>query len=422
METITLNESQQRRGLILARLCSGRITKPDAERLLGLSRRQIDRLVRGFTARGAESLVHGNTGKIPANKTPAEWYERIRTLADKGGKYHGLNTCHLSDLLGEFEQVSLGRPTLYRILCRQGIIEPGKRKGQQHRKRRERSSQEGHMVQIDGGPHDWLCGRGPNMTLIGGIDDATSKVISLLFRPTEDQAGYLMLLRSMAQDYGLPECLYHDKHTILRSPKEATIEEELAGKEPQSQLQRVMAELGIVSIPAHSPEAKGRIERLWQTLQDRLIREMTLAGIASLSKANAFLPDFIARFNKRFHCEPADPDPAWVELEPDTDIAYYFSTCESRVVRGDHTIAWHGKVYQISSDTDCIVTAGKRIDVHVTPEENVYLYSGKHRLRYKVVQPAKRPTDVKHPDKQPKPPDPKALARRRGWLYHSNAA
>jgi transposase len=420
METITLNKSHQRRGLILARLCSGSISEADAERLLGLSRRQIDRLMKDFTARGAESLIHGNTGKTPANKTPTEWQERIRVLAGEGGKYHGLNTCHLSDLLGEFEQISLGRSTLYRMLCKEGIIEPVKRKGQKRRKRRERSSQEGHMVQIDGSPHDWLCGRGQEMTLIGGIDDATGKIVSALFRPTEDLAGYLTMLRSMAKDHGLPECLYHDRHTILRSPKEPTIDDELAGKEPQSQFQRVMSELGITSIPAHSPQAKGRVERLWQTLQDRLIAEMTLAGIANLSEANVFLPGFVDRFNRRFSCEPANADPAWVELEPDMDIEYYFSTCESRVVRADHTITWDGKVYQILSDADCIVTAGKRIDVHVTPEGNIYLYSGKHRLKCKIVQPAKRVADKK-PSAKPIRADPKSLARRRGWLY-GNAA
>lgn len=422
METITLNESQQRRGLILARLSSGKISKTDAEGLLGVSGRQVDRLMKDFAARGSASLIHGNTGKLPANKTPAECREAVIRLAGKGGKYHGLNTCHLSDLLGELEQISLGRSTLYRLLCDQGIIEPGKRKGQQRRKRRERSSQEGHLVQIDGSPHDWLSGRGPRMTLIGGIDDATGKIVSLLFRPTEDLAGYLIMLRSMAKDHGLPECLYHDRHTILRSPKEPTLDDELAGREPQSQFQRVMSELGITSIPAHSPQAKGRIERLWKTLQDRLVAEMRLAGITTLSGANVFLPGFIARFNERFSCEPANADPAWVELEPDMDIEYYFSTCESRVVRQDHTISWEGKVYQILSDAECIVTAGRRIDVHVTPEGCIYLYSGKHRLKCKVVQPITRATDKKPAAKQAKPADPKALARRRGWLYHGNAA
>jgi len=221
------------------------------------------------------------------------------------------------------------------------------------------------LLQIDGSPHDWLSGRGPRITLIGAIDDARGTIVSAVFRPSEDQAGYLMLMRSIALEHGLPGSFYHDRHTILRSPKEATIEDELAGKEPMSQLQRVMSELGIVSIPAHSPQAKGRIERLWKTLQDRLIREMTLSGVSSIDEANAFLPRFIERFNERFGKEPKEAETEWVEFDADTDIDYYFAICESRVVRQDHTIAWYGKAYQILPDEGCIVTAGKRVEVRV---------------------------------------------------------
>jgi hypothetical protein len=279
------------------------------------------------------------------------------------------------------------------------------------------------LLQIDGSPHDWLSGRGPRITLIGAIDDATGKIISAVFRPSEDQEGYLTLMRSIAVEHGLPESYYHDKHTILRSPKEATIEDELAGKEPMSQLQRVMSELGIASIPAHSPQAKGRIERLWKTLQDRLTREMTLSGVSSIDEANAFLPRFIERFNERFGREPEDAESAWVEIGADTDLDYYFAICESRVVRQDHTIAWYGKAYQILPDEGCMVTAGKRVEVRVTPEGHTNIYSGKHRLAWREVQVVRSvPKQPTAPSKQPKPADPRAAARRRGWLYQPNAA
>lgn len=167
--------------------------------------------------------------------------------------------------IGENEEIKISRPTLYRMLRIRGIIKAAKCKPIIRRTRRERRSKEGSLLQIDGITHDWLCGRETKMTLIGAIDDATNKIISALFRPREDQGGYLMLIRNIALEYGLPESFYHDRHTILRSPKEATIEDELAGREPMSQLQRVMSELGIISIPAYSPQAKGRIERLWKT-------------------------------------------------------------------------------------------------------------------------------------------------------------
>jgi len=424
METITLNKQQQRRGEILAKLCAKEISKDDAQRLLGLSRRQVNRIVKDFKANGLKSLVHGNSGRIPANKTDAVCQEKILDLAGEDGKYHGFNICHTTDLLLEMEGISIGRSTLDRILRKHNIIKANKRGRilRRGRSMRERASQEGSLVQIDGSSHDWLCGRGAKMTLIGGIDDGTSTVVSLLFRPTEDQAGYLMLLRSMAIDYGLPESLYHDKHTILRSPKEAAIEDELAGREPQSQFQRVISELGIVSVPAHSPQAKGRIERLWQTLQDRLIKEMTLSGIKNIDEANIFLPGFIARFNARFACNPSNPEDAWVAIESDMDIDYYFSTSESRVVRQDHTIKWYSRIYQILYDKEHIVRSGERVYVHNTPEGRLYIYSGKRRLQYKEVQVSKPASEIKRTQREAKPPDPDAQARRRAWLFQGNAA
>ena len=167
---------------------------------------------------------------------------------------------------------------------------------------------------------------------------SSSKV---LFRPTEDQVGYLLLFEHIAFTYGLPVAFYHDRHTMLRSPKQASIDDELAGRKPQSELQRIMDELGVTSIAALTPEAKGRVERLWRTLQDRLVHELRLAGIETEEAANAFLPQFIPRFNARFAVAPADANPAWVPIAPSTDRAYYFSVRETRTVYNDHTISWH---------------------------------------------------------------------------------
>jgi transposase len=423
METITLNKEQQRRAGVLARLSSGGLAKDDAGGLLGVTRRQVNRLLKDYERDGLASVVHGNTGRLPTNKIRPEIAEMIVSLVGEDGKYQGFNTCHLHDLLAEYEEIPIGRSTLYRMLREKGVIKPERRKRQVRRTRRTPYPREGMLLQIDGSSHDWLSGRGPKITLIGAIDDATGKIISAVFRPSEDQQGYLMLMRSIAVEHGLPESYYHDKHTILRSPKEATIEDELAGKEPMSQLQRVMSELGIASIPAHSPQAKGRIERLWKTLQDRLTREMTLSGVSSIDEANAFLPRFIERFNERFGREPEDAESAWVEIGADTDLDYYFAICESRVVRQDHTIAWYGKAYQILPDEGCMVTAGKRVEVRVTPEGHTNIYSGKHRLAWREVQVVRSvPKQPTAPSKQPKPADPRAAARRRGWLYQPNAA
>jgi transposase len=339
MET-SLSKRDERRAGILQRLESGRITKSEAELVLGVSRRQVDRLLADYRAEGVRSVVHGNRGRIPANKTSPEILAAILPLVDKDGKYHGFNVCHICDLLAENEGIRIGRSTLDRFLRRQRIIKSGTRSKQVGRRRRERASAEGMMLQIDGSPHDWLESRGPKMSLVGGIDDATGKMIYGLFRPTEDLAGYLMMLRQITRVHGLPESLYHDRHTILRSPKGATIEDELNGRKPMSQFQRVLSELGIASIASGSPQAKGRVERLWGVLQDRLVKEMRLEGIGTIEEANDFLPGFIRRYNTRFAVKATDPEPAWVEVDPEMDLAYYFCARESRTVRSDHTLVW----------------------------------------------------------------------------------
>ena len=419
-----LSKKQQRRAEVLNRVSSDKITRDEAGGLLELSRRQLSRVLNGYRIEGLPSLVHGNAGKVPANKTRPESVAAIVALAEKDGKYHGFNICHMHDLLADNEAIALGRSTLDRLLRDNNIISRQSPQKQVRRQRRERSSAEGMMLQIDGSPHDWLEGRGPNMSLVGAVDDATGSIAYGVFRPTEDQAGYLMMLRGIATTRGLPESLYHDRHTILRSPKEPTIDEELAGINPQSQFQRVVGELGITSIPAHSPEAKGRIERLWGTLQDRLVKEMRLEGINSLEQANAFLPGFICRYNKRFAQEPQNPQSAWVKLQPRTDLAYYFSTKESRVVRADHTVSWLGKTLEILPDSRKTCLAGKRVNVHVTPEAELFLYDDKKRLAHRVIQPDARPKEVKPAKvaaKKKHLPDPAALARRRAWLHGKHA-
>lgn len=260
------------------------------------------------------------------------------------------------------------------------------------------------------------------MDLLGAIDDATGKVVYAHFRPSEDQIGYLLMLRTVALTYGLPHILYHDRHTILRSPKQATIEDELAGRKPQSQLQRIIAQLGITSIPALSPQAKGRIERLWQTFQDRLRKEMRLAGIDSLAQANRFLESFIPAYNQRFAKPARDPQSAWRPLPPELDRDRLFSTASERKVKADHTISYRGLTLQILREKEqpCLVAC--KVMVHVTPENELHLYHHDTKLAYcrldhAATAPllAKPPTPV--PPKIPTPPDPRARRRRNAYLF-----
>lgn len=204
--------------------------------LLGVSGRQVRRLRARFRQEGFAAVIHGNCDRRPANRTDPLVAAQIVALAGPGGKYGDLNVCHLWDMLDQVDKVPIGRSTLDRLLKQAGLRQKTRPAPPTYRRRRPRRRAEGMLLQVDGSPFAWLEQRGPEATLMGAIDDATGKVLFLHFRPTEDQIGYLLLLRTVAQQYGLPMSIYHDGHTILRSPKKPTLEEQLAGQTPMSQI------------------------------------------------------------------------------------------------------------------------------------------------------------------------------------------
>ena len=422
MGTITLNEKQRRRCEIITRLIANKISSSEASELLGVTERQVRRIRRRYEADGLETVVHGNQGRPSPRCTKPAVIKQLRELAGPTGRYHDFNVSHLAELLARDEGIQLARSTLSRLLIAYHIRPPRITRTVVKRMQRERKSAEGLMLQTDASPHDWLEGRAPAMDLLGAIDDATGKVVYAHFRPSEDQIGYLLMLRTVALTYGLPHILYHDRHTILRSPKQATIEDELAGRRPQSQIQRIIEQLGITSIPALSPQAKGRIERLWQTFQDRLSKEMRLAGIASLEQANLFLETFIPAYNQRFAKPARDPQSAWRPLPPELELDRLFSTATERKVKADHTVSYRGLTLQILREKEqpCLVAC--KVMVHVTPESELHLYHHDTKLAYRRLDHAaavppvvKPPTPA--PPKTPKLPDPKARRRRNAYLF-----
>lgn len=394
MGTITLSDQQQRRVDILVRLAAGKLTTADAARLLHRTERQVRRMKLAFQQKGMAAGVHGNTGRKPSNKTDAVTCEKLHELAGPKGVYKEYNTCHLAEVLARDHDLLLGRATLDRVLLAEGLRKR-KRPGEHIvRKRRKRRAAEGTMLQIDGSPHRWLGESRPALCLLGAIDDATGKIAALVFRPTEDQAGYLMLLRKIATEHGLPESIYHDKHTILRSPKEATLDDELAGRKPRSQVGRILDLLGIESIAAHSPQAKGRVERLWGTLQDRLTKELATAAVTTIEAASAFLPEFISRFNVTFAREPANKECAWIALEPDMDLDYYFSTMETRIVKADNTVPFLAQTLQLLPDRRGPSVTGQDVEVHQLPDSTLLIYRNRKRIAHKklAAAPAKAVT------------------------------
>ena len=240
-------------------------------------------------------MAHGNRGRQPAHRIDAGTREQVRALA--GGRYAGCNQHHLTDLLAEREGIGVSRSTVRRILQEEGITSPRTHRVATHRTRRERYPKEGMLVQIDGSPHAWLGDRGPRLCLISSVDDATGTVPAALFREQEDSQGYLLLLRQLVTTVGRPVAVYHDRHSIFIPPSQQklTVEEQLVATNATTQVHRALEALDIRSISAHSPQAKGRIERLFGTFQDRLVTELRLADITTLGDANRFLAPFLAR-------------------------------------------------------------------------------------------------------------------------------
>ena len=288
--------------MVLNQVEQGEITGEQAAELMGLGLRQVRGLLASYRKEGGAALAHGNRGRRPVRALSEEIRNQVVALAQ--GRYAGFNHHHLTELLAEREGLAMSRSSVWRILTTAGLRSSRHRRPAKHRRRPERYPQEGMLLQIDGSQHDWLEGRGPYLTLVAAMDDASGKVAGALFREEEDAQGYFLLLRGIICGQGIPLALYSDRHGIFqRSIKEAeTLEEQLSGERQPTQFGRALKELGIQPIFALSPQAKGRIERLFGTLQDRLVAELRLARTGTIEVANRVLEDFLPRFNTPFRC------------------------------------------------------------------------------------------------------------------------
>ncbi len=324
-----------------------RLTGAEAATALGLTERHVWWLLARLREEGRTALVHGNRGRPSGRRLPAATRAQILALAQ--GPYAGLNTTHLTEKLQAEQGLAVSRPTVYRVLRAAGVARPRRRRPPRHRARRPRKAQAGPLVLWDGSPHAWLEARGPRCCLVGAIDDATGALLpGAQFVPAEDTVSYLRLLRTLVGRCGIPLALYMDRHGIFRRNDAGwTVAEELQGYQEPTQVGRAVAALGIEAIYALSPQAKGRIERLWNTLQDRLVAELRLAGIVTLVEANAFLPGFTGRFNARFARAAADTTPAWRPVPRGLDLDRICSLYTAATVLNDNTVRIQGTVLQI---------------------------------------------------------------------------
>ncbi len=376
-----MNREEQRRLLVLNEVIGGELTAEKAGELLDLSERQVRRILAAYRKEGAAALVHGNRGRKPANGLREELREQVLELART--KYAGFNQLHMSELIHDDDKLPIKRSSVRRILLEAGIGSPKKRRPAKHRSRRDRYPKEGMLLQIDGSPHDWLEGRGPTMSLIAGIDDATGKVPFALFRLQEDSVGYFLLLKGIVLRNGLPLALYHDRHSIFEpSPREAmSLAEQLSGHRDPTQFGRLLEELAIASISARSPQAKGRIERLWGTFQDRLVSEMRLVGISSLEEANRFLMKFLPRYNRKFAVSAAEEGSAYRSIPEGFDLERAFSFKHRRVVAADNTVRFGPRRLQLLPSPERASYARAEVELCEHLDGSLSIYHEGHKLR-----------------------------------------
>lgn len=363
---MTLDGQEQARLVVLGRVDRGELTAVAAAELLGLSERQVRRLLAGYRRAGAAAVAHGNRGRPSTRALDPAVRDRVVALART--TYAHCNHQHLSELLTEREGITISRSSLRRVLRTAGVPTPRTRRAPKHRSRRDRMAQEGMLLQIDGSRHAWLGEQRPMLTLIAAIDDAVGTVPHALFREQEDAHGYFLLLDAIVTrpGYGRPLAVYRDRHGIFeRSKKDPeTLAEQLAGKREPTQFGRLLAELDITAVAARSPQAKGRIERLWGTFQDRLVAELLLAGAETIDDANAVLPAFLKRFNARFSVVPQLAGTAYRPLAPGVVAAELFCFKYRATVGNDNTVSFGGRRLQVAPGPAGRGYARATVEVH----------------------------------------------------------
>jgi len=383
-----LSQKQLQRIVVIENAVAGRVSVREAAGALSRSERQVKRLKREFDRADPSWVLQGSQGRAPANRTPEQLRRRIVKLAR--GKYAGFNDTHLCEKLAREETIAVSRSTLRRILRAAGLRSPQKRRPAKYRSRRVRRAQEGMLLLIDGSCHAWLEERGPELTLLGVIDDATGKVPAAHFQlEHENSAGYLRLLRTLVEGPGIPLALYRDQHsTLQRNDEHWSLEEQLAGQQLPTQVGRALQELGVEIIVARSPQAKGRIERLWRTFQDRLVSELRLAQVATLEHANAVLVRFLQDYNRQFATAPRQAGSAYRKLDRRLDLDRIFSLRYERKVGNDHVIrVGPGLKVQLPPLPGHKGFAGRMVQVCHAPDGCIRVYLDDRLLLQQAADP-----------------------------------
>lgn len=399
-DIISMSFGEVRRLKVVQSAIDRKTTQKAAALMLGLSERQVRRLVRSVRDKGDSGIIHGLRGGPSQRRFPDEVRERVLSLYRE--RYPDFGPTLAGEKLLELDGIRISDETLRKWLLEAGFWKK-RRRGSIHRRWRQRKECFGEMVQLDGSHHDWLEGRGPELVLMGYIDDATNTTYGR-FHDYEGTMPAMESFQGYVRKYGLPISVYLDRHTTYKSPKKLTEWEKIEGMEqPLSQFERALAELGVEVIHALSPQAKGRIERLFGVLQDRLIKEMRLKGIETKEEANKFLAEYLPRYNEKFKVCPANEHDAHVRLPGNYNLDRYLCIKTERTIRNDNTLSHDGRLYQVEEKA-----TSKKVVVEVRTDGSLRIMSKGVALKYReiVERPKKEravKTDQRAYNRPPKP-------------------
>lgn len=341
---LTMSTDELTRLSVVQKLVEKSLTQVLAAQQLGLTVRQVKRLVKNYKLHGAEGLVSKHRGRTSNRKSDDEKIALIKRLVET--HYHDFGPTFAVEKLFEKHGIETNKETLRQWMIEWGLWQAKRKKQAKIHPQRDRRDCFGELIQIDGSPHAWLEARAPKCCLLVAIDDATSQLCALHFEPTETTAGYFKLMRKHINNHGLPLATYSDQHGIFR------INLPTASDDAETQFGRAMRELGVEVICAHSPEAKGRVERVNQTLQDRLIKEMRLLGICDIDTANAYLPTYMKDHNNRFSVEPKSTTDAHRHELPTKEVLDLILSFQyERKLTKNLELSYDNVIYQIKTNT-----------------------------------------------------------------------
>jgi hypothetical protein len=381
---VAMSKREIRRVGVIQQVLNRRLKQVVAAKILEISERQIRRLVKAVKGEGVIGLAHKNRGRKGNRRIKDHTRNKILTIFHK--KYPDFGPTLASEKLLELDKLTVHRDTLRRWLIGEGNKCEWQRKKRLHRKWRERKECFGEMVQMDGSHHDWLEGRGPKLVLMGYVDDATGEKFGEFYL-YEGTAPALGSFNGYVKKYGVPMSVYLDRHSTYKTVRHQTIFEELNDRKALTQFERAMKELGVRVIHAYSAPAKGRVENMFKTLQDRLVKEMRLAGINTLEEANKFLEGYLAKYNKRFKVLAKNTANLHRKKPPKHDLDAILCRKEEYSLRKDSTVHYDNRLFLV---TNRITRRASKVTVEERLDGTIRIKHQDCYLNYKEVEPSIR--------------------------------